>query len=124
MLTQKRYLYAKENNICTCCGEKEATHGRLCEPCRKNKLEYDRRLRARRNFSGLCQRCGQDDATIGVFCKSCKEKVTNYSTTRTRELKEKGLCIQCGKEHAVPSQILCLNCKEKNKARRERKLHR
>ncbi len=119
---RRKRIKRKQDNKCIRCGINDPREGRTqCVICSSsNKEEYNAKkmdLYYQRRSAKLCVRCGRAVKNYSVHCESCADYMKQKDVTRYHAKKNQELCVHCGQHSPVATEILCLQCKEKNQQR-------
>lgn len=119
---KRRRAKRKQKNQCIRCGKNPPRSGRTqCSECFiKNKDGFNAKkmdLYYQRRSARLCVRCGEVVNNYSVHCESCVNYMRQKDVIRYHTKKNQKLCVHCGQHAPVATEILCLDCKEKNQQR-------
>lgn len=106
---KKRQLRLKSLGLCQCCGQKPAAVDRtFCRDCLDKKA-----LSARKGTR--CRVCNCPLENGKFLCPTHTRGTSAVRKTRIDKYKKAGICIDCGQAPAVPNQVRCPTCRERNR---------
>ena len=123
-----KVLERRGKGVCVACGVPVASKAEYprCRECHRiadgKKREsglratLGKRLRERRDASGLCQKCGKREPIAGVkYCEVCRQKALDLARSRSAARSNSGLCTGCGKRSPESGSRACEACRNKRR---------